>query len=193
MFLRVCIFFMLIWTVTLTSGCTSGAGKLPPLGSTSGNEYRLAVGDEVRILVPGLAGMEAGSSSTYIVNDRGLISIPIVGSLEGVGKSVPELEEAIARKLVASEILVSPKVSIQPVRMRPFYILGEVNKPGEYPYRPGLSVLSAISVAGGYTFRADQKAVAVTRLVNGQLVTGRADENAFVQPGDTIRVHERWF
>lgn len=192
MFSRICLSFMAALAL-LTSGCSSGVGSLPALTAPAAQEYRLAPGDEVRVLVPGLNGMDATSNTTYVVNDRGQVSIPSMGSIEGSGKTIPELEQAIAQRLVESQLLVAPTVSVQPIRLRPFYILGEVNKPGEYPYRPGLSVLSAISVAGGYTFRADQKQVAITRIINGKPVTARAAADAFVQPGDTIRVHEKWF
>lgn len=189
---RIWLFFMAILAL-LSSGCASGVGGLPQLESAEVQEYRLAPGDELRVLVPGLSTMEASSTTTYVVNDRGQVSIPGMGPIEGTGRTIPELEQAIAQKLVESQLLVSPTVSVQPIRLRPFYILGEVNRPGEYPYRPGISVLSAISVAGGYTFRADQKQVAITRIVNGKSVTARAGQNTFIQPGDTIRVHEKWF
>jgi polysaccharide export outer membrane protein len=192
MFSRISLSFMALLAL-LTSGCASGVGSLPELAAPAVQEYRLAPGDEIRVLVPGLSGMDATSTTTYVVNDRGQVSIPSMGPIEGSGKTIPELEQAIAQRLVESQLLVSPTVSVQPIRLRPFYILGEVNRPGEYPYRPGLSVLSAISVAGGYTFRADQRQVAITRIVNGQPVTARASDDAFIQPGDTIRVHEKWF
>lgn len=192
MFTRICLSFMAAMAL-LTTGCASGVGGLPQLSSSNVQEYRLAPGDELRVLVPGLSTMEASATTTYVVNDRGQVSIPGMGPIEGSGKTIPELEQAIAQKLVENQLLVSPTVSVQPIRLRPFYILGEVNKPGEYPFRPGISVLSAISVAGGYTFRANQKQVAITRNVNGRSVTARATDDAFVQPGDTIRVHEKWF
>ena len=84
-------------------------------------------------------------------------------------------------------------ISVQPVRLRPVYILGEVKTPGEYQYRAGMSVLAAISVAGGYTFRAQQDAVEITRTVNGRPVVGKATAADMIQPGDTVRVHEKWF
>src|SRR3546814_20942283 len=71
--------------------------------------------------------------------------------------------------------------------------MGEVAKPGEYPYRPGMTVLTAVSTAGGYTFRADQDSTTVTRQIEGRSITGRASESAPIQPGDTIRIRESWF
>src|SRR3546814_3466420 len=75
----------------------------------------------------------------------------------------------------------------------PFYVLGEVKSPGEYQYRAGMSVLAAVSVAGGYTFRAEQGSVAITRMVDGRQVVGRAGERDMIQPGDTLRIYEKWF
>ena len=86
-----------------------------------------------------------------------------------------------------------PTVSVQPVKLRPFYVLGEVKSPGEYQYRAGMSVLAAVSAAGGYTFRAQQGNVGVTRMVDGRQVEGRASEREMIQPGDTIRIYEKWF
>jgi polysaccharide export outer membrane protein len=84
-------------------------------------------------------------------------------------------------------------VNVQPVKLRPFFILGEVRSPGQYAYSPGMSVLSAVSSAGGFTFRADQRSIVVRRTQNGSTVKGRADDTTPILPGDTIKVLEKWF
>jgi len=170
-------------------GCSSGLGSLPTLPSSAAPEYRLAPGDEVRIFVYGLEA----ASNTFTVNDEGVLTLPLAGPIRAEGLTVANLETAIGNQLVERSIINSPNVNVQPVALRPFYILGEVRNPGEYQYRHGLSVLSAISVAGGYTFRASDGDVSITRMIDGERVTGRADEATLIQPGDTIRVYERWF
>jgi polysaccharide export outer membrane protein len=82
---------------------------------------------------------------------------------------------------------------VQAVELRPYYVMGEVNQPGEFRYREGMTVMAALSAAGGYTYRANVGKVAITRTVGGKEVTARADENTAIEPGDRIRVYERWF
>src|SRR3546814_5539232 len=102
-------------------------------------------------------------------------------------------QDQITKILLDQQILRSPSVNVQVTKYRPFYSMGEVAKPGEYPYRPGMTVLTAVSTAGGYTFRADQDSTTVTRQIEGRSITGRASESAPIQPGDTIRIRESWF
>jgi polysaccharide export outer membrane protein len=170
-------------------GCSGGMGSLPPLPVSEAPEYHLAPGDEVRVFVYGLEA----ASNTFTLNDEGVLTLPLVGPIRAEGLTVAGLETAIGNQLVERSIVNSPNVNVQPVSLRPFYIMGEVRSPGQYPYRHGLTVLSAISVAGGYTFRAQEDTVSITRIVNGERITGRADESTLVQPGDTIRVYEKWF
>src|SRR3546814_5503682 len=94
------------------------------------------------------------------------------------------MEDQITKILLDQQILRSPSVNVQVTKYRPFYIMGEVAKPGEYPYRPGMTVLTAVSTAGGYTFRADQDSTTVTRQIEGRSITGRASESAPIQPGE---------
>lgn len=143
-------------------------------------------------MVPGLANPDL-LSATYVINDRGNLSLPVVGDIDAGGKTVPQLQQSIAVLLTERGLLNTPTVSVQPVRLRPFYVLGEVKTPGEYQYRAGMSVLAAVSAAGGYTFRAQQRTVEITRTVDGRPVIGRANEGDMVQPGDTLRIHEKWF
>ncbi|VVT22499.1 Sugar transporter [Sphingomonas sp. EC-HK361] len=178
--------------MAVTASCSSGMSGLDSLPPAPVAAYRLGAGDEIRVMVPGLATPDT-LNATYVVNDRGQLSLPLLGDIDANGKTVPELQQAIAAQLMQRQLLNTPTVSVQPVRLRPFYVLGEVKTPGEYQYRPGISVLAAVSVAGGYTFRAQQGTVEVVRMINGRQVTGRAGPTDMVQPGDTIRVHEKWF
>jgi protein involved in polysaccharide export with SLBB domain len=172
------------------TACASAGGgsstNLPPLKTTA---YQLGTGDEVKIAVYGFDPL----SGTYVINDQGAISLPLAGSIALANKTVAEAEAAVAAVLVERQVAVNPSVSIQVIKYRPFYVLGEVQKPGSYSYQPGLSVLQAISVAGGYTFRADRKAYGISRTVDGRVVKSKVDEATLVQPGDTVIVYEAWF
>ena len=176
----------------LTAACSSGLSNLASLPPAPTVAYRLGAGDEVRVSIPGLTPTGATEAS-YVVNDRGQIALPVLGDVPASGKTVPELQTSIADLLTQRQLLNAPTVSVQPVRLRPFYVLGEVKSPGEYQYRAGMSVLAAVSAAGGYTFRAQQGNVGVTRVIDGRQVEGRASERDIIQPGDTIRVYEKWF
>lgn len=173
------------------AGCGGGSASLPPLqqASATDSEYRLGSGDEIRVFVYGLDPL----NNTFMITDHGQLALPLIDPIDAAGMTVPQLEHAIADSLIAKQIVKQPNVNVQPLKLRPFYILGEVHNPGEYPYRHGLTVLSAVSIAGGYTFRADQKHMAITRTVNGHQTIGRAEPDTPVAPGDTIRVDEKWF
>lgn len=190
---RICHKLMLmIAAFGFMTGCASGgsAADLPASGSTpQAILYRLDAGDEVRITAYGLDAL----NNNYVVSDSGVISLPLIDDVQAKGKTVGELQSDIAKILFERQILRSPSVNVQVTKYRPFYILGEVKSPGEYPYRPGMSVLTAVSMAGGFTFRADQKNMTITRAIEGRGVTGRARENTTVLPGDTIRIKESWF
>ena len=178
--------------VALTTACSSELSSLSSLPPAPTVAYRLGAGDEVRVSIPGLVASQADDGS-YVVNDQGKIALPVLGDMPASGKTVPELQASIVQELLQRQLLNRPTVSIQPVKLRPFYVLGEVKSPGEYQYRAGMSVLAAVSVAGGYTFRAQQGSVAITRMVDGRQVVGRATESDMVQPGDTLRIYEKWF
>ncbi|AMK19276.1 MULTISPECIES: polysaccharide biosynthesis/export family protein [Sphingobium] len=173
------------------TGCAGSVSGLPAVSTANADQYRLGPGDELRVIVPGLTEIDSGTA--FVVNDRGELTLPLMGGIPVRGSTIPELEQRIAALLVEKRLMVSPAVSIQPMRLRPIYILGEVRSPGEYPYRPGMTVVTAVSVAGGYTFRANRNTVAIIRQVDGQASTAKASENTPVQPGDTIKVVEKWF
>lgn len=178
--------------LALATACSSGLSGLSSLPPAPTVAYRLGAGDEIRVAIPGLTPADS-SASSYVINDRGQISLPVLGDVPASGKTVPELQASLAQELTQRQLLNTPTVSVQPVKLRPFYVLGEVRSPGEYQYRAGMSVLAAVSVAGGYTFRAEQGSVAITRTVDGRQVVGRATERDMIQPGDTVRIYEKWF
>lgn len=172
----------------LLAGCAGQVSSLPPLPPMEEGPYRLGAGDRLRLQVFGQNEL----SQEYLISDSGMINLPLIGSVEAEGQSLQALEEEIARQL-RNGILVDPNVTAEIVAYRPFFILGETKAPGQYPYVPRMTVLTAVSMSGGFTFRADQDQVSITRYVDGQMAEFRADPLAYVAPGDVINVYERYF
>ncbi|MEM1139386.1 MAG: polysaccharide biosynthesis/export family protein [Pseudomonadota bacterium] len=168
------------------SACAS-TRNLPSLPPAPSTQYQLDTGDRIRLDVFG----EERISNTYTVGDQGQISVPLIGEVTARGRTVNQLETAVEQEL-AKGIVVSPSVSVQIEEYRPFFILGEVERPGKYPYVEGMTVLSAVAVGGGFTFRAEKNAFEVTRTVDGQQGEFAADRDAVVLPGDVIFVRERY-
>lgn len=171
------------------SSCSTPETGLPPIGNVGPAAYQLGAGDEIRISVFGLDSL----TNTYVVGDAGTISLPLINEIPVKGKSTQELESAIAASLRERDVVKDPSVSVQIQKYRPFFILGEVQRPGQYAYVPGMSVLTAVSIAGGYTFRANAKAASITRNAGDKVVKGSADPQTLVMPGDTVFVPEDWF
>jgi len=173
---------------TLLCGCASGPAKLPQLAADGGTPYLLGAGDTLRITVFG----EADLSGTYKVADTGSVVMPLVGEVPAQGLTVPELQRRLTERLGARAVK-SPDVTVQIDEYRPFFILGEVKNPGSYAYTPDMTVLTAVAIAGGFTFRADESEVSVTRKHEGAAREARAGRDARVMPGDVVYVFERHF
>ena len=156
---------------------------LPPHPDIS--SYHLGSGDRVGIKVLG-ADELAGE---YLVQDDGTIRMLMIGKVPAAGLTSEMLAGNIAEMLRAGRYITKPFVSVSVVTYRPFYILGEVARPGAYPYASGMRVLSAVADAQGYTYRADQNFVVITR--DGK--DGRAGVLSSIRPDDIIRVPERYF
>ena len=172
----------------LLAGCTPG-GDLPQLPAPSGREYRLGPGDTVRIITYG----EDPLTGEFRVGDQGAVALPLAGIIKAAGRTPHELGSAIVEALKKGDILLKPSVSVEVATYRPIYVLGEVNKPGQYPYQPGMTIVSAAAVAGGFTYRAVEDYASVVRVMDGESVEGQASRQALVQPGDVITVFERRF
>jgi polysaccharide export outer membrane protein len=170
----------------LLTGCMPGHG-LPELPDPAGHEYRLGPGDIVRVITYG----EDPLTGEFRVSDQGAVALPLAGPVKASGRTPRELEDAIAVALKKRDMLRKPSVSVEVATYRPIYVLGEVNKPGQYPYQPGMTVVSAAAVAGGFTYRAIEDYASVVRTVDGESVEGKASRQALVQPGDVIKVFER--
>jgi len=156
---------------------------LPPTRDTS--SYQLGPGDRLVIKVLG-ADELAGE---YTVQDDGTIRVLMIGEVAAAGTTSGELENRIAEKLKTGRYITNPQVNVSVISYRSFYILGEVARPGGYPYASGMRVLSAIASAQGYTYRANEEYVIITR--NGE--ERRAGVLSSIQPDDIIRVPERYF
>jgi polysaccharide biosynthesis/export protein len=175
-------------TSLMLAGCSPGSG-LPPLPTTTAGPYHLGVGDEVRIITFG----EERLTSQFKVNDRGEIAIPLLGNVHASGLTTSELERNISSKLIEKKVLLDPSVSVEVVTYRPVFILGEVVKPGQYPYQPGMTVLTAVAIAGGFTYRAQTDYASILRRTDNHAVEGRAPRGTEVRPGDVIDIYERYF
>lgn len=171
------------------TACSSGLASLPPLASTGVSEIQVAPGDKVRIAVQDLPAV----GGDYVVDETGSISVPLIRQVKVAGMTYAQIENTLAKRLIEQDILKNPAVTVQALDLRPIYIIGEVRQPGELTYRQGLTVFAAVSMAGGYTYRAKTGTVAITRSTNGREVTSAAGEDALVLPGDRIRVYEGWF
>ena len=151
-------------------------------------DYQLGVADELRITVfnePNLSGQ-------FVVNSNGMLSLPLIGEVKAAGTTVDQLRTQVTNRL-SDGYLIAPKVSIEVLTFRPFYILGEVNKPGKYAYSSGLTVLNAVATAEGFTYRANKHKVFVKHAGSTAETAVSLDPATPVQPGDTIRIGERYF
>lgn len=150
--------------------------------------YTLGVGDRVRVTVFG----ENDLSGEFQIDGQGEVSMPLIGAVRAVNRTTRSLEDHLSARY-ADGYLVNPQVSVEVLNFRPFFILGEVNRPGSYPYREGLTVLNAVALAGGFTFRADEDDIEITRGGGEDEDPRAAKLTTPVGPGDLIRVTERLF
>jgi len=150
--------------------------------------YQLDSSDRLRILVFGQDDL----SNTYTIDQAGYISFPLIGSVAARGKTQQELATEIARKL-RQGYLRDPDVSVEVDTYRPVFVMGEVQSAGQYTYVPGMTVQNAIATAGGFSPRARQADVDITRQINGEILNGRVPISDPTRPGDTIYVRERYF
>lgn len=152
------------------------------------DEYTLGPGDQLRVTVFGHEDL----SGVFSVTGRGVVSMPLIGEVTAGSRTVSALENAIVDAL-KPDYLVNPKVSVEVLNFRPFFIIGEVNKPGSYPYQHGMTVVNAVALAGGYTYRARKNKVLIKRSGSDSGKETAANESTVVLPGDVIRVPERFF
>lgn len=150
------------------------------------NSYEVGSGDKLRMTVFN----ETPLSGEFVIASDGSLALPLIGSVDAAGLTPRELEKRIAEHF-RDGYLRDPRISIEVLNYRPFYIYGEVQKGGEYPYAVSMSVLTAVALAGGYTYRADTRRVVITR--NGEKVGVPTSENLQILPGDIVEIPERFF
>ncbi|WP_244488796.1 polysaccharide biosynthesis/export family protein [Bosea sp. Leaf344] len=171
-----------------TSACAPRYVEADYAVAQAAGPYRLASGDRLRIIVFGQDNL----SNIYAVDGAGRISMPLIDRIDAKGRTTQELERAIEQRLRAG-YLREPKVSVEVDTYRPFFVLGEVTSSGQFPYVNGMTVQTAVAIAGGFTPRGQRNFAEVTRMIDGRLVTASVPITYPVQPGDTIVIKERWF
>src|SRR5580704_5173886 len=178
------------------SVCDSGAylGPVSPaeqqalIESAATTSPTLHPGEKIRVIVFG----EDRLSGEYEIDPAGFVSLPLAGTIKAAGLSKQQLERDLSKKF-SGEYLRNPKVTVDVTSFRPFYILGEVTKAGEYPFKSGLNVMSAIAIAGGTTYRANRSTVLIQHIGENGFREYPLSPTIPVSPGDLIRVPERYF
>jgi polysaccharide biosynthesis/export protein VpsN len=189
----------LVLGAALLGGCSSSPAPVVDAAATTGgaaggaplediSSYRLGPGDALRVTVfrhPDLSG-------EFSLDGGGYFAMPLVGEILGGGRAARQLENEIEASLKSGGYLVDPQVSIEVLNYRPFYIIGEVNNPGSFEYVNGMTVINAVALAGGFTYRADQDDIVISRGgSSGPEVAAAPDTE--VLPGDIVEVKERFF
>jgi polysaccharide export outer membrane protein len=171
---------------------TNGAEAIrdPATGASSQSspDYPLGPGDKIRVITFG----EESLTGTFVVGAKGQVSLPLIGEIQAGGHTTRELTAEVTR-LLADGFLKDPRVSIEITDYRPYYILGEVNKPGLYPYTNGLTVNAAVATAGGFTYRANTHKVFIKPEPSSAERKLPLTSGTLVHPGDTVRIAERYF
>jgi protein involved in polysaccharide export with SLBB domain len=171
------------------TGCAADIAQTAPGSSPAAPYvYRLAPDDHLRINVYN----EAGISGEYAVNSEGDISFPLVGMIRAQGQTLGEFSTALTKTL-QSRYYKNAHLVVDLIASRPIYVLGEVNKAGQFPYQSGMTVLGAVATAGGFTYRANQKTVMIRHIGESAEQREPLTAEVIVQPGDTVRIRERNF
>ncbi len=181
--------------IIAVAGCSSGPASYSQTADntqtrlpmrSSGGSYMLGTSDQLRVQVYN----EPTITGDYVIDGAGFLSIPVAGRIKAAGLTTEQLERRLTAKL-NSGILKEARVTIQISSYAPFYIRGEVKKPGEFPYKPGLTLGDAVALAGGYTYRADESR-AYVRPFGGIEITRPLNVDPPIAPGDNIRIPERF-
>ncbi|MGZ5783357.1 MAG: polysaccharide biosynthesis/export family protein [Croceibacterium sp.] len=170
-------------------GLRQGAPTTAGAAAGKDPDYRLGANDRLRITVFGQPTL----TGEYTLDGNGVLSFPLIGNVPASGVTTSQLQQAIAAKL-SPDYLVNPNVSAEVITRRPFYVIGEVQKPGNYSYVTSLTAINAVAMAGGFTRRAKKNDFYIRRTsADGQTVRVEAHSGTLLQPGDTLEVRERLF
>jgi polysaccharide export outer membrane protein len=168
-------------------GCADRAMLTEPVPALSG-PYLLDTGDRLRVVVYDQPSL----TNIYEVDQSGRVSMPLIADVDARGATTDELAQRIEARL-ATAYLREPDVTVEVSAYRPFFVLGEVQTPGQFAYVPGITAETAIAMAGGFSDRANKRTVRVSRTLNGKLVEARVRVIEPIRPGDTIYVPESLF
>jgi len=182
------IFIALAVVLAVLGGCSAPRYGAEQLRASIDAPYQLASGDRLRVIVFGQEGL----TNSFSVDGAGNISMPLIGMVRAQGLTTAQLQTTIAARLQQG-YLRDPHVSVEVEAFRPFYVLGEVGTPGQYPFVNGTTVQNAIAIAGGFGPRGYKENVDLSRIVGGELLTTSVPLSFPVRPGDTITVWERFF
>jgi polysaccharide export outer membrane protein len=166
----------------------ASAGYAAPMPVRYDASYHLDAGDRLRVVVYGQEGL----TNTYAIDAGGAITMPLIGTVPARSRTTAGLATEISGRL-RNGYIREPSVAVEIEAYRPFFILGEVAAPGQYPYVPNMTVESAVAIAGGFSARAKRDAVTVTRSDAGGAMRAVVPLGTPVGPGDTVYVGERWF
>jgi protein involved in polysaccharide export with SLBB domain len=176
------------------SGSAASAGSTPPSASRQEvpGDYHLGPTDKIRVVVYGEDALNTPPLGEYIVGADGMVSLPLVGDVKAGGLTVDEFRDKVVQAY-RNGYLKDPKIAVEVETARPFYILGEVKLPGQYPYQNGMTILNAVATAGGFTYRAVTDKVFIKHAAETDEHEYDLDSTTELLPGDTVRIEERWF
>jgi polysaccharide export outer membrane protein len=187
------LLFYIVLSIAIATGIGACASQpitpAPPPSIDTAADYELGPGDQLRVNVFNQTNL----SGDVVVDGGGFIAMPLLGPLEARNKTPRELEQSIAQELMRGGYLVDPRVAVQVVQFRPYYILGEIASPGAYPYSTGLTVRNAVAAARGFTYRANTRRVYIQHAGDGEELLYELTPATPVRPGDTLRIPERLF
>lgn len=175
--------------VLVTLGACSQGASLPLLPPYDPHNYQLGVEDQIRVITYGQDQL----STDFAVNEHGTVTVPLLGDLQAQGLTTAEFAAEMAAELEKKHLLRHPNVSVEVSAYRPLAILGEVVKPSQYAYQPSMTLLMAVALAGGYTYRAVEDYAYVERHDGEHVTIGRLLPQSYVKPGDVIKIYERHF
>ena len=185
--------FVLLAALMLLGACAGQSEDMPTTSAAVSKadaaveDYRLGPEDKVKVTVFG----EPDLSGEFLVDSSGVLAAPFIGQMAVKGMTLREFERAYTDKLRGAQILRDPRVSAEVTSFRPIYVLGEVKKPGQYAYVSGMTVQKAVALAEGYTYRASESTVEITR--GGKKFSVDVKPGTKIFPGDEIRIPERFF
>lgn len=168
------------------AACSAQQPAPPPTAAAPA--YALGAGEALKITTFG----EPTLTGDFTIDADGNLPFPLIGAIPAMGKTAQQLQSAIQNRL-ADGFLLNPRVTVEVKSYRPVYVMGEVNKPGEYAYVPGMTALAAVAKAEGFTYRAQQKKVFLKRAGENVERELALKGQVFLMPGDTIRIAERYF